>query len=97
MKTLANHTIIYYDECPMCDLYSCAFTKTGMLDQHGRQPFSNVDPDVFKHIDTKRACNEIALVNKRTGEVSYGIDSLMSVIGNSMPFFIPLFRMTWFH
>jgi hypothetical protein len=96
MKTLADHTIIYDDECPMCDLYSCAFTKTGMLDEDGRQPFSHADPRVFKNIDSVRACNEIALVNNKTGAVLYGIDSLMSVIGNSMPFFNPLFRLGWF-
>jgi hypothetical protein len=96
MKTLAGHTIIYDDECPMCDLYGCAFIKTGMLDEDGRQPFSNADPGVFKNIDIVRACNEIALVNNKTGAVLYGIDSLMSVIGNSMSFFNPLFRLPWF-
>jgi hypothetical protein len=44
-----------------------------------------------------KACNEIALVNRKTGGVTYGIDSLLLIIGNSFPLFKPLFKLPAFH
>ncbi len=35
MKTLHNHVIFYDADCPMCNLYTNAFVKTGMLDSNG--------------------------------------------------------------
>lgn len=90
MKTLHNHTIIYDSECPMCDIYTKAFIRTGMLDQGGREPFSETKNNCYK-LDLKRASNEIALVNKEDNTITYGIQSLFKVIGNSFPIFKPLF------
>lgn len=92
MKTLDKHVIIYDDECPLCDLYTDGFVKTGMLNECGRTPFRTLDPEIDKLIDRKRACNEIALVNKEDGRVLYGTESLFAIIGNSFPFFTGLFR-----
>jgi hypothetical protein len=92
MNTLKNHIIIYDDECPMCKAYTNTFVKSGMLEEHGREAFSQINNDLYKSINTKRACNEIALFNKNTGAVTYGVDSLMIVIGNSLSFLKPLFR-----
>jgi len=85
MKTLKNHTLIYDNECPMCNLYSKGFTKCGMLDESGREAFTEL---TFKNkglIDFNRAKNEIALVNHDKNEVIYGVDSLLLIIGNSFP------------
>jgi len=92
MKTLKKHVIIYDDECPLCELYTGGFVKSGMLDECGRTPFRTLDPDMEKLIDRKRACNEIALVNKEEGFVLYGTESLFAIIGNSFPFLKSLFR-----
>lgn len=92
MKTLTKHVIIYDDECPLCDLYTGGFVKSGMLDQCGRTPFSTLDPKIGQLIDRRRACNEIALVNKEDGRVMYGTQSLFEIIGHSFPFLKPLFR-----
>jgi hypothetical protein len=91
MKTLAGYTILYDAECPMCNLYSKAFVKTGMLDNSGRVPYQQMPANVCPYVDRQRAVNEIALVNSQTGEVNYGIRSLFKVIGNSFPVFSPLF------
>jgi hypothetical protein len=85
MKTLAGYTILYDAECPMCNLYSKAFVKTGMLDNSGRVPYQQMPANVCPYVDRQRAVNEIALVNSQTGEVNYGIRSLFKVIGNSFP------------
>jgi len=36
MKTLANHIILYDEECPMCFAYTKAFIKLDMLPKNGR-------------------------------------------------------------
>ena len=107
MRTLHHHLILYDAECPMCQLYTSAFTKTGMLDPNGRAPYQTVlDPKNLAPcqtapgtptspacplIDPQRAVNEIALIDTTTGEVKYGIESLFKVIGHAIPFFKPLF------
>ena len=85
MKTLKNHTILYDEVCPMCNAYTSAFVKTGMLDKDGREPYQNMSCNYASKVDTLRAVNEIALVNKETGEVEYGIRSLFIILGNSFP------------
>lgn len=92
MKTLKKHVIIYDDECPLCDLYTGGFVKSGMLDPKGRTPFRSMGADIESMIDRKRACNEIALVNEENGRVLYGTESLCAIIGHSFPFLNGLFR-----
>jgi hypothetical protein len=92
MRTLKNHTILYDADCPMCKAYTSAFTATGMLDTNGRAPYQQMPDFACPLIDHQRAVNEIALVNKTTGEVTYGIESLFRIIVNSFPVFGPLFR-----
>ncbi|WP_113638407.1 DUF393 domain-containing protein [Nubsella zeaxanthinifaciens] len=91
MKTLANHVILYDANCPMCHLYTGAFVKTKMLDKDGRVPYQQLPEQLCPYVDMKRAINEIALVNVNTGKVTYGVQSLLKVIGNAVPFLNPLF------
>jgi predicted DCC family thiol-disulfide oxidoreductase YuxK len=85
MKTLENQTLLYDEDCPLCQAYTTGFIKTGMLDKNGKKPFSNLTEDERNFIDFKRASNEIALVDNKNKTVIYGIDSLLKVIGNSFP------------
>lgn len=94
MNTLKDHTLIYDDECPMCNIYTRAFIKTGMLDKEGRQPYSEAASRV--NFDKRKACNQIALINRKDNSVVYGIDSLFNVIANSFPIFRPLFQWSVF-
>ncbi|GGI28147.1 DCC1-like thiol-disulfide oxidoreductase family protein [Pedobacter mendelii] len=91
MKTLANHVILFDEECPMCHAYTKAFTKLNMLPKNGREAYQNTPDYICPLIDKKRAANEIALVDTENGEVTYGIKSLFKIIGNAMPLFKPLF------
>jgi hypothetical protein len=91
MKTLQNHLILYDADCPMCKAYTKAFTRTGMLGDGGRASYQDMPAEVCPLVDRQRAVNEIALVDTQTGEVSYGVESLFKVIGNSFPVFKPLF------
>jgi len=85
MKTLKNHTLIYDNECPMCNIYSKGFIKSGMLDENGREAFTDMSLRNKNLIDFHRAKNEIALVDHEKNKVIYGLDSLLLIIGNSFP------------
>jgi predicted DCC family thiol-disulfide oxidoreductase YuxK len=91
MKTLENHVVLFDSECPMCRTYTKAFVKTGMLGSDGRVAYQSEMDTVCPVIDKQRAVNEIALVDIKTGEVTYGVKSLFKIIGNSCPVFGPLF------
>ncbi len=92
MKILRNYTILYDSECPLCCWYTGLFLKTGMLDNKGRVPYQYTIENVCPYIDKERAVNEIALVDKTTGDVYYGIDSLFTVIGSAYPLLNRLFQ-----
>lgn len=85
MKTLQNHTLIYDNKCPMCNIYSNGFIKSGMLDESGREAFTELSLRNSNLIDFNRAKNEIALVDHSQNKVIYGLDSLLLIIGNSFP------------
>lgn len=85
MKTLNNQSLLYDEDCPMCNLYTDAFIKTRMLDANGRKPFVSITDAEANYIDMDRAKNEIALVDTENKTVSYGIDGLLKVLGFSFP------------
>jgi predicted DCC family thiol-disulfide oxidoreductase YuxK len=91
MRTLHDHIILYDADCPMCKVYTKAFTHTGMLDHDGRTSYQDMPEAACPLVDRQRAVNEIALVNTHTGEVSYGIESIFKILGNALPVFKPLF------
>jgi len=86
MKVLKDYSLIYDDQCPLCKTYTKAFVLTGVLEENGRQAFQEVSEETCTLIDLKRACNEIALVNNKTGEVIYGIDSILKIATTVIPF-----------
>ncbi|RYY40593.1 MAG: DUF393 domain-containing protein [Chitinophagaceae bacterium] len=85
MKTLKEHTILYDAVCPMCTLYTGAFVKGKFLDEQGRAPYQSLSPGSCPALDRDRAVNEIALLNRRTGEVTYGVASLFKILAYRWP------------
>ncbi len=90
MKKLSNQALIYDKDCPLCNAYSATFIKAGMLDQDGRVAYTAIDFENCDFVDSNRARNEIALVDYETKTVTYGIDSLLKVIGHSFPFVLKI-------
>lgn len=83
MEKLKNHTLVYDTDCPLCEVYTKGFIRAGMLDESGRVEYGCAQvPAAFNN---QRARDEIALVDYETGTVTYGIDSLIKVIGHSFP------------
>lgn len=91
MTTLKNHLILFDAECPMCRVYTKAFVQSGILEHDGRAAYQDMDNYSCPMVDRQRAVNEIALVNKQTGEVSYGISSLFKIFAAILPALKPLF------
>ena len=85
MKTLAQHTLIYDKDCPLCVGYTQAFIRSKMLDKNGRLSYTEAINYSQFPLDVVRAKNEIALVDTQTYEVTYGIDSLLKILGHSWP------------
>ncbi len=85
MKKLKNNTLVYDDQCPLCSGYTHYFIRSGMLDNQGRIAYSSLPDNISESIDTAKARNEIALINKETGKVVYGVESLLIVLGNNWP------------
>lgn len=91
MNTLKNHLILFDAECPMCNLYTSAFVKTGVLDSAGRAAYQQLPAAACPMVDRQRAVNEIALIDLESGEVTYGIKSLFKICAAIMPVFKRLF------
>ncbi len=85
MNPLVDHTLIYDEDCPLCQAYSSAFIKAGMLDSNGRATYSTVVAKGGSPIDLDRARNEIALINRKDQTVTYGNTSLLRIIGYRWP------------
>jgi hypothetical protein len=79
MKTLKKYTLLYDDKCPLCVAYTSAFVNNGMLDENGRTTYGR-GLEAFPTVDENRARNEIALVNTKTGEVIYGLESILKIL-----------------
>lgn len=92
MKTLQDNLILFDAECPMCQLYTKAFVSTGLLEKNGRIAYQEYPAQACPTLDWQRAVNEIALINQKTGEVSYGIESLLRICSVAMPALKPLFQ-----
>ncbi|GHE28720.1 DCC1-like thiol-disulfide oxidoreductase family protein [Sphingobacterium griseoflavum] len=90
MKALQDHLILFDAECPMCRLYTQAFVDRGMLDKDGRKAYQEFPADACPLLDRQRAVNEIALVNLKTGDVTYGIESILKIVSTSYPLLRPI-------
>lgn len=85
-ENIEESIIIYDDYCPMCDIYTNAFIKTGFLTKNGRQSFSTIDSTLLEKIDLERSKHEIPYLNTTTGQVWYGIDALLEILNKKIPF-----------
>ncbi|RCH55510.1 DUF393 domain-containing protein [Mucilaginibacter hurinus] len=85
MKTLKDHTILYDAECPVCTLYAKKLESSGALAIGSGAAYQTLQAAACPMVDRQRAANEIAMIHTRTGEVTYGIDSLFKLMANTWP------------
>ncbi|HEX2533144.1 MAG TPA: hypothetical protein VHK69_05385 [Chitinophagaceae bacterium] len=65
-----------------------------MLESSGRSSYQQMDAAAGVLIDQPRSVKEIVLLNHKTKEVYYGVDSLVRIIGHSFPLLHCLYRVT---
>lgn len=82
MKRTNQQMLIYDKDCPFCRWYTGVFVRTGLLSEGGRIPFNEAIESQELKFDLQLSRNKIALVDQTSGEVKYGIDSLLAVLGN---------------
>ena len=97
MKLLKDHILLFDSQCPLCTAYSNAFVKARMLDKNGRQAYQEMEEEICIYVDKDKARNEIALVDKASGTVYYGIDSIFKVIANNYPSLKKVFQFSPFY
>jgi len=86
MKTLTNHLLLFDAECPVCDAYSRALVKKGIIANNGRKSYQQeTAADACPLVDRQRAVDQIALINLETGEVSYGAGSILRLYAAEYP------------
>jgi len=83
---MKNKFLIYDDNCPLCTWYSGLFVKYGFLNEDGRKPFSTLDDKLLSKIDFNKSRNEIPLLDTSTNNVLYGIDALLEILDQKIPF-----------
>ena len=62
------------------------FCKYGFLNPAGRKPFSTLDDALLSKIDFDKSRNEIPLLDTSTNKVVYGIDALLEILNQKIPF-----------
>ncbi len=87
---LRNHKLVIDKDCPMCRLYGRCFIKWQWIDEKTIQAYQEFNFDDTA-IDKNRAKNEIAFVDE-TGEVVYGLDSIIKIIAQDKLFVQKLFN-----
>ena len=83
---MKNKILIYDDNCPLCTWYSGLFVKYGFLNADGRKSFSTLDDKLLTQIDFDKSRNEIPLLDTSTHKVVYGIDALLEILNQKIPF-----------
>ncbi len=82
---MKNAILVYDDNCPLCSWYSSLFTRYGFLPENGRKAFSTLDESLLQKIDFNRSRNEIPLIDMKNGSVAYGLDALLTILGDKFP------------
>ena len=83
---MKNKILVYDDSCPLCTWYSGLFVKYGFLNTEDRKPFSTLDDKLLAKIDFDKSRNEIPLLDTSTHKVIYGIDALLEILDQKVPF-----------
>jgi len=83
---MKNKILVYDDNCPLCTWYSGLFVKYGFLNAEGRKPFSTLDDISLSKINFHKSRHEIPLLDTSTNKVLYGIDALLEILDQKIPF-----------
>ncbi len=81
-----DRILLYDDYCPLCSWYSGLFVKFGLLSAENRIPFSKADIEILTAIDIEKGKDEIPYFDRQTKVTLYGIDTVLEILGQRVPF-----------
>ncbi len=79
---LENSKLLIDEDCPLCTAYGAGFTYFKLIDPETICPYQRAQEAVVQHIDTERACHEIALYDATTQSTRYGIDAMIGIVAH---------------
>lgn len=77
----APFILLYDNDCPFCTWYTNVFIRMHLLTENGRVSFTQFHQTPDIKLDSQLAQNKIACINPTTHEITYGIDSLLLLLG----------------
>ena len=73
---MSKYVIIYDNHCGICNTGARVFTRSGLIKEEGVMQLSDLQDSEFAcHVDPIRSCDEMAVVNKETNAVDFGMDA----------------------
>lgn len=82
----SSKIIIYDDTCPFCASYTRLFVKARLIKKENRKSFSDISDELLVRIDLQKCPNEIPVIDTTTNQVWYGIDGLLEILQQKIPF-----------
>jgi len=89
---IADHVLLYDGECAACSAFGTRLSRAGTVSSATYQEMAGE----LEGVAVDRAVNEVAMVNRATGKVTYGAETLMALAQSRHPGLAPLFRQGWF-
>ena len=87
MNATAHKAIIYDDNCPLCCWYTDKFVSLGLLKEENRLSFTQLTQNgIIQQVEMPKGKHEIPLVDLSGGDTIYGLDSLVFILRQKIPF-----------
>ncbi|XWW44728.1 hypothetical protein JYG30_18510 [Fibrella sp. USSR17] len=90
-----NKVLLYDTDCPLCRAYTKGLVIAGTLPADARKPSTYLTNKAqIDQLDPVRRRHEIPLLDLETGEAQYGVDAILTVMGEAWPRFTRFVRKT---
>lgn len=94
---VSNYKIVFDRNCGVCRIGSQTLLKTGMIQEDNILGLDNFHEDrAACNVDPQRACNEMAVVNKTSHEVRYGMEGYAWLLEEQYPRFAKFWNSAFF-
>ncbi len=94
---LKNNKLLIDQDCPMCAAYGAGFIKFGMVDAQTVSPYQQADEALARQVNMERARSEIALFDESTAQTVYGIDAMIAIVADGLPWLKKLLHRPWIY
>lgn len=93
---MSKYSIVFDNQCAVCSLGVKSLTKMGLMHSESSIELeSYMDNTIACNVDPSRACDEMAVINRETLQVSYGYDGYTNLIGEKYSTLARLMRKSW--